>query len=226
MWKALCGFYSSRRARAFAQPPGVRSRGHQAEQANAGGSGWHTRHRHDRPDRPDVEGSDLFAYQVKDFQVSGGPKWINEDRFDVNAKSRGAGEGRAALTDVADPPGRPVPTRLPSRTEGGPAYALVVAKSGLKIKPSKQRPDRDPRAATAGITATGVTMAKLADQLSRRVGAPVVDLTETTGGYDFKLEWSIDGDPRTTRSPQCSTPFIAARSEGRIAQAPARPDRR
>jgi uncharacterized protein (TIGR03435 family) len=43
-------------------------------------------------------------------------------------------------------------------------------------------------------------MAKLADQLSRRLGVPVVDLTETPGGYDFKLQWSIDGDANDAQS--------------------------
>jgi len=33
-----------------------------------------------------------FAYNVRSFQISGGPGWVNSDRFDILAKSdRGAG---------------------------------------------------------------------------------------------------------------------------------------
>src|SRR4051812_49377314 len=30
-----------------------------------------------------------LAYDVQEFQVSGGPKWVETDRFDVEAKSEG-----------------------------------------------------------------------------------------------------------------------------------------
>jgi uncharacterized protein (TIGR03435 family) len=83
--------------------------------------------------------------------------------------------------------------------KSAPAYALVVAKSGLKMKPSEATGSSS-QGGKGQITATGVTMAKLADQLSRRLGVPVVDLTETPGGYDFKLQWSIDGDANDAQS--------------------------
>jgi uncharacterized protein (TIGR03435 family) len=31
---------------------------------------------------------------VLDFQVSGGPKWMDDDRYDLNAKAEGAASGR------------------------------------------------------------------------------------------------------------------------------------
>jgi uncharacterized protein (TIGR03435 family) len=45
-----------------------------------------------------------------------------------------------------------------------------------------------------------MTLAKFADLLSRELKSPVADLTETSGAYDFKLEWSIDGDPNDDQS--------------------------
>jgi uncharacterized protein (TIGR03435 family) len=43
-------------------------------------------------------------------------------------------------------------------------------------------------------------MSEFADLLSRELKAPVVDLTETPGTFDFKLEWSLEGDANDIQS--------------------------
>jgi uncharacterized protein (TIGR03435 family) len=30
-----------------------------------------------------------FAYGIQDFQISGGPSWMNTDAYDINAKATG-----------------------------------------------------------------------------------------------------------------------------------------
>src|SRR4051812_6773017 len=43
-----------------------------------------------------LRGMITFAYDVRDFQVSGGPGWVGNERFDVMAKAdRAAAEGPA-----------------------------------------------------------------------------------------------------------------------------------
>ena len=57
-----------------------------------------------------------FAYDVRDFQISGGPGWVGTERFDIMARARSAAASDspadlAKMTDdqrktVRDPDGR------------------------------------------------------------------------------------------------------------------------
>jgi uncharacterized protein (TIGR03435 family) len=184
---------------AFAQPPAFEAAAIKPSKPEVAGSGWHT-----RPGMTVLTGQTLkglisIAYDVKDFQVSGGPKWLNSDRFDINAKAEGPAKDSQMLQMLQTLLADRFQLVIHHEQKSAPAYALVVAKSGLKMKPSEATGSSS-QGGKGQITATGVTMAKLADQLSRRLGVPVVDLTETPGGYDFKLQWSIDGDANDAQS--------------------------
>jgi len=57
-----------------------------------GHSGWHV-----RTGRIILTGQTLksviaIAYHLKDTQISGGPKWTDVERYDINAESAGAAE--------------------------------------------------------------------------------------------------------------------------------------
>jgi bla regulator protein blaR1 len=78
------------------------------------------------------------AYNVKGFQIVGGPSWTNSDRYDVAAKS----EGNATFEQM-----RPMlqslladrfALTLRHETRELPTYELVVAKGGLKIQAAKE----------------------------------------------------------------------------------------
>ena len=69
-------------------------------------------------------------------------------------------------------------------------YALVIAKGGSKLKPSKER--RGLMAGRGQMTGTGASLEMLAHLLSNFTGRTVVDRTGLDGGYDFKLEWAPD----------------------------------
>jgi uncharacterized protein (TIGR03435 family) len=147
-----------------------------------------------------LKGLICSAYQVKDFQVAGGPKWIDGDRFDVNAKAEGAADGpqlKAMLqTLLADR----FQLVIHHEQKIAPAYALVLAKSGLKIKPVEGATGSSSNGNRGQFTVTGMTMSKFADLLSRELKGPVADLTETPGAFDFKLEWSMEGDANDVQS--------------------------
>jgi uncharacterized protein (TIGR03435 family) len=73
-----------------------------------------------------------------------------------------------------------------------PAYALVVAKGGPKLK----QPSPDERSGSQFAAATGkvkwanAPLTNLKFLLSQEVGRPVVDKTGLTGKYDFTLEYA------------------------------------
>lgn len=199
MPKLLSSIFILLAAHAFAQPPAFEAAAIKPSKDSSGGSHWDS-----EPGRINLRGNTLkgliaIAYQVKDFQVAGGPKWLDGDRFDINAKSEG-GEDDPKLLEMLQ-------TLLADRFQlvfhheqkVAPAYALVVAKSGLKMKPAEGTGSSS-KGGRGVITAKGLTMAKLANRLSGMLGTPVVDLTETPGAYDFKLEWSIEGDKDDVQS--------------------------
>jgi uncharacterized protein (TIGR03435 family) len=80
-----------------------------------------------------------FAYRVQDFQMLGGPKWMDADHFDIQAKPEG--ESRQVPPEQMS---LMVQSLLEDRfqlkfhreTRELPTYTLVVAKDGPKIKSS------------------------------------------------------------------------------------------
>jgi uncharacterized protein (TIGR03435 family) len=146
-----------------------------------------------------LKGLICIAYHMKDVQVSGGPKWVDGDRFDINAKSAGGEDEPQLVIMLQSLLAERFQLVFHHEEKTSSNYALVVAKSGLKIKPSEAEGSRS-SGSKGRLVAQGLTMAKLADQLTRRVGAAVIDLTGVSGGFDFTLEWSTEGDANDVQS--------------------------
>jgi uncharacterized protein (TIGR03435 family) len=165
------------------------------------------------------------AWDVKDFQISGGPPWINADRFDVTAKapedSRGSEQMRPMLQALlADRFG----LVLHRETKELPVYELVPAKGGLKLTTPRDGScaTRDPkiprpreampfcdniRTGKGRLEAYGVVMSRLAAALSDATGRTVVDRTGFTGIFDGHLEFSPE-EVTSGPAPDSSGPSI------------------
>ena len=139
------------------------------------------------------------AYSVKPFQVTG-PGWMEDVRFDVAAKY-------PADTKNDDRP-LMLRTLLEDRfklavhreSKDMPGYALLVAKSGFKLKPVEPG-GGDALDHNGGrvqtLTATRISMTQLADFVARSLGEFVVDKTGLDGVYGFELRWTNDEQNRS-----------------------------
>jgi len=145
------------------------------------------------------------AYGLKYYQVSGGPRWLNSDHFDISARA----PGDTPLTN--DQLKQMLQALLADRfrlgvhreTKEMPVYALVIGKNGAKL----QAPDMNSRQGYAGgdgkvmhfVQSHGTTQ-WLADQLSMSADRPVRDKTGLAGMYSFKLDFSPPGNTAAAES--------------------------
>jgi uncharacterized protein (TIGR03435 family) len=160
-----------------------------------------------------------IAYGLSDFQVLGGPDWIDSVRYDVLATPGSALEEQlqkmkseenqlakrqmmqALLADRFK-------LTLHHDTKELPVYSLVVGKGGAKLQETKPD-DTNPDAANASahpankgrvrmsfqstaieITATGMSMDGLARQLASQLNSTVQNQTGLKGIYDFSLSFT------------------------------------
>jgi uncharacterized protein (TIGR03435 family) len=84
-----------------------------------------------------------MAYQVQDFQIVGGPGWLDSDRFDIIAKDGSAPSERSATAEMPDRGALMLRALLAERfklivhkeTRDMPIYALVLARSDGRLGP-------------------------------------------------------------------------------------------
>jgi uncharacterized protein (TIGR03435 family) len=144
-----------------------------------------------------------YAWRVKDYQISGGPKWMETDRFQIVAK----------LEDTGTPPSRDkngdprlraaMRALLADRfhmvshteTRDLSGYALVRAKGGFKPKAVEEAESTSNNWGNGKATLSHASIASLADVLTAIVGRPVLDRTEIAGVYDMKLEYADENRP-------------------------------
>jgi uncharacterized protein (TIGR03435 family) len=136
------------------------------------------------------------AFNVRDFQIQGGPGWIDSERYDINAKAP-EGMGERIPPDQLRPMIRSLIEerfKLQTHQESRemPLYALVVGKGGAKLTPSTatQAGPGMVRMGRGQIDAKKASMTLLTQQLGQQLGRTVVDKTGLTGDYDIVLHWT------------------------------------
>ena len=138
------------------------------------------------------------AYDLRPGQLAGAPKWMETERYDIEAKM-----GEQLPPNAGPDAIRPyIRSLLEQRfqlkshreTKEMTVYLLTPVKSGPKLKesdPAAQGPRI--RMGRGQITATKVNMDQLARELSRQLGVPVTNQTGLTGQYDLELTFTPEG---------------------------------
>lgn len=147
---------------------------------------------------PPLLGLISMAYNLEINQIVGGMDWMLAERFEIRAKAPG---NTAPTRELA---GLMLQSLLSDRFQlkmhrdkrDLPVYFLVVAKDGLKLKPSASGGESSFQLSSGvmtQVTGTKQTMEQLAHGLSGAgLGRPVIDRTGIAGTYDFKLSWTPD----------------------------------
>jgi uncharacterized protein (TIGR03435 family) len=134
----------------------------------------------------------LEAYHLTQYQLSGGPGWLDSDWFSMEAKAEAASENqlRQMLQTLLAERFKLVVHR---ESKEMPVYGLVVGKNGTKLREWKEG-DPMPEFGVANNFRDRGTMQHFADFLTNAPGVarPVLDKTGLQGVYVFYVEWAAD----------------------------------
>jgi uncharacterized protein (TIGR03435 family) len=147
------------------------------------------------------------AYNVEPYQIEGGPKWIELDKFTVVAKLEDedakspSGEERGRILDAALQDLLETRFHLQSHRESKtmPCFALVVAKGGPKLLAVEPKDGSSWNSSRGLLTAKRISMEGLAAFLAGVTERPVKDRTGLNLVYELKLEWTPEnagGEPK------------------------------
>ncbi len=146
----------------------------------------------------------LEAYRLTQYQLSGGPGWLDSDRFSLEAKGEAATEDQLRQmlqTLLAER------FKLAAHHEAKEmqVFALLVGKNGTKLHEWKEG-DAMPEFGAGGHANNfrdRGPMERLASVLSSsRLERPVLDKTGLKGVYIFSVEWDNDEDFLTALQAQ------------------------
>jgi uncharacterized protein (TIGR03435 family) len=170
-----------------------------------------------KPSRPELQGkgfrvqgrrfstlntslSDLvtFAYGLHPRQITGGPGWLETEKYDLGAEPDGEGQpnDRQWKTMLQKLLADRFKLTFHRDTKELSVYAIVVGKGGPKLMKTEGDPNGLPGLFFGGLgvlPARNATMADFAGVMQSAVlDRPVVDHTGLQGRYDFLLKWTPD----------------------------------
>jgi len=132
------------------------------------------------------------AYQVQDYQLIGGPGWPETERYDIVAKAESPVGDDQLMRMLQSLLAERFKLALHRETKELPGYALVMGKNGPQLHEVELAGKGWVRNGVGRLNGQEVSMARLAEGLSGRLGWPVLDQTGLKGVFDLKLEWTPD----------------------------------
>ncbi|HEY4363051.1 MAG TPA: M56 family metallopeptidase [Bryobacteraceae bacterium] len=152
-------------------------------------------------------------------ELSGGPAWVNDDRFQIQA-TMPAGTPNYTLPQYTSGRAPQLQLMLQSlladrfqlklrrEKKNLPVYTLTALRGASKIKPAAAgepnvifnagefAPGKTPVDSNRiKMTVTSTSMQELADALANILGRPILDRTNLKGKFEFTLEYERDAEP-------------------------------
>ncbi len=140
-----------------------------------------------------LRGCIVAAYGMADDRIIGGPKWMDELRYDVLAKADYPANERELLTMLQPLLADRFHLEMHHETRTLPGYELTVDKDGVKAAVVT-----DPARTSGGNGGRGFIdgyasgFKPLAIRLSALLGRPVADMTNEKRRFDYHLKWNPD----------------------------------
>jgi bla regulator protein blaR1 len=139
------------------------------------------------------------AYQIEQPDLlSGGPGWLDSERFDVEAKSAGSARWDELLQMLQALLADRFGLGIRRENKDVSVYALVVARNGPRLKTAFDGECLAPpqgwcggfKTAPGSLLGRRVTVSQIARMLSGRSGRRVLDRTQIEGVFDVELQWA------------------------------------
>jgi len=141
-----------------------------------------------------------YAFRAPRYQLSGGPKWLESERYDIVATMPANTTQAALRLMMLDLLQERFHLATHREKKEIPIYALTLSRTGPKFQIEKrEKRDGDGRIGGGGPGRAGgikVSAFDLAELLSDYVDRPVLDETGIEGLFDFKLIWTPDETQR------------------------------
>jgi len=144
-----------------------------------------------------------YAYKVQSFQLAGETGWMDSEYYAIKAKT-------GTEETLSEERLMPYLQRLLEErfrlkvhweTREGDVYALVVDKSGLRMKENRERKEPNlsvrKNSGKVELKGVGVPMRMIAATLENQLRRPVIDKTGLAGAWDFQGAWEIEPGPES-----------------------------
>jgi uncharacterized protein (TIGR03435 family) len=152
-----------------------------------------------------------IAYEVQDYQFSGGPGWIASTGFDIQARAA-AGTGERSRQQVLQMLQSLLADRfhlvLHRETRQLPVYNLVVGKTGPRLQAADSTASSNFSQKMGHLNTRKMSMKTLGELLAADLKRPVRDETGLQGDFAFTLEWTrglSESDAGTSSLPSLFT---------------------
>src|SRR6266853_5173363 len=133
-----------------------------------------------------------YAYSIAEDQILGGPKWIDDLRYDIVAKADHPAGEPELLTMLQPLLADRFKLEFHHESRTLPSYALTVAKGGIRATVSDPSRHSGANGGRGFIDAVASPLSELTVRLSALLGRPVVDVTGDTRKFDLHLKWTPD----------------------------------